>query len=152
MKQLRFRPPPQTHYPLSPPRPIGATLGTAMNNFNSSHKKVFEYYITWLFYFWIWRRCYLVLLLDLKKMLHGFGPWEPWGPTFTIWTTLNPRPLRIDSCQVWLKSDQAFSRSRWNSYFLHRAPSPTCYPPPPPPTGAHWGHPGNCHEQLLFFT
>ena len=19
------------------------------------------------------------------------------------------------------------------------------------PTGAHWGHPGNCHEQLLFF-
>ena len=25
---------------------------------------------------------------------------------------------------------------------------PTCYPP----TGAHLGHPGNCHEQLLFFT
>ena len=29
-------------------------------------------------------------------------------------------------------------------------------PPPPPkfatPSGAQWGHPGNCHEQLLFFT
>ena len=21
-----------------------------------------------------------------------------------------------------------------------------------PSTGAHWGHPGNCHYQLLFFT
>ena len=26
-----------------------------------------------------------------------------------------------DSCQVCFKSDQAISRSRWNSYFLHRA-------------------------------
>ena len=32
--------------PITPlPGPIGATLGTAMNNFNSSHKKVFEYYM-----------------------------------------------------------------------------------------------------------
>ena len=32
-----------------------------------------------------------------------------------------PAP-RDDSCQVWLKSDHAFSRRRWNSYFLQRAP------------------------------
>ena len=27
-------------------------------------------------------------------------------------------------------------------------------PPPPlvPPSDAKWGKPGNCHEQLLFFT
>ena len=29
-------------------------------------------------------------------------------------------------------------------------------PPPPPQTGTplrgQWGNPGNCHEQLLFFT
>ena len=41
-----------------------------------------------------------------------------------------PAP-KDDSCQVWLKSDHAFSR-RWNSYFLQRAPSPTCYPPQGP--------------------
>ena len=34
-----------------------------------------------------------------------------------------------------------------NSYFLHRAPSPTCYP-----TWGHWGHPGKCHQQPLLFT
>ena len=43
----------------------------------------------------------------------------------------SPAP-RDDSCQVWLKSDHAFSRRRWNSYFLQRAPSPTCYPPQGP--------------------
>ena len=48
----------------------------------------------------------------------------------------SPAP-KDESCQVWLKSDHAFSRSKWNSYFLHRAPTPTRYPPPPPPpTGA----------------
>ena len=45
--------------PPPPPGPIGVTLGIAMNNFNSSHKKVSEHYITWLFYFGIWRRCYV---------------------------------------------------------------------------------------------
>ena len=45
----------------------------------------------------------------------------------------SPTP-KDDSCQVCLKSDQAFSRSRWkswNSYFLHRPP-----PQPVTPTGA----------------
>ena len=89
--KLLFRPPPRTHYtpPPPPPGPIGATLGTAMNNFNSSHKKVFEYYITWLFYFWIWRRCYfeICMVLALASPLPG--------PPCTIWTTLNTRPLRM---------------------------------------------------------
>ena len=44
----------------------------------------------------------------------------------------SPAP-KDDSCHVWFKSDHAFSRRRWNSYFfLQRAPSPTCYPPQGP--------------------
>ena len=46
-----------------PPHPlglIGAALGTAVNKFNSSHKKVSEHYITWLFY---------IVCQDLEKML-----------------------------------------------------------------------------------
>ena len=31
-------------------------------------------------------------------------------------------------------------------YFLHSTP------PPPPPPPAHWGHLGNCREQIEFFT
>ena len=124
-----------TCYPLQ--GPIGATLGTAMNNLYSSPKKVSTNYITWPFYFWIWRRS-----------LHAFGPWgpSPWAPMYHMNNFESPAP-KDDSCKVWLKSDHAFSRRRWNSYFLQRAP-----PQPVIPTGAHWGHPGNCHEQLLFFT
>ena len=54
----------------------------------------------------------------------------------------SPAP-KDDSCQVWLISDHAFSRW-WNSYFLQRAPLPNLLPS----TGAHWGHPGNCHENF----
>ena len=57
----------------------------------------------------------------------------------------SPAP-KDDSCQVCLKSDQAFSNSRWNSYFLHRAPSPTCYPP----HRGHWGHPGRTAMHNLY--
>ena len=32
--------------------------------------------------------------------------------------------------------------------FLHRGPLPQ----PATPRRGHWGHPGNCHEQSLFFT
>ena len=64
--------------------------------------------------------------------LHGFGPWEPWGPTCTIWTTLNPRPLRIDSCQVWLKSGQA-------TFYIGPPPQPLTPPPPHRgPLGPPW--------------
>ena len=94
------RAPSPTCYP--PQGPIGATLGTAMNNVCSSPNKVsthkelqtHTHYISWLFSFWIWRRRSL-------KFAN------------TIWTTLNPLPLKNDSCQVWLKSNHAFSRRRW---------------------------------------
>ena len=52
----------------------------------------------------------------------------------------SPAP-KDDSCQVWLESDQVFSRSKWNGYFLHRAPSPTRYPhrgPLEPPWELPW--------------
>ena len=87
-RTLLFRPPPRTHYPSPPPptRPIGATLETAMNNFNPSHKKVYEYYITWLFYFWIWRRCYfeICMVLALGSPLPG-PPWGPHVPHERLW-------------------------------------------------------------------
>ena len=60
--------------PITSPRAHwGHPLGTAMNNFNSSHKKVFEYYITLLFYFWIWWRCYfeICMVLALGSPLPG---------------------------------------------------------------------------------
>ena len=150
MKQLLLHtlgPPPQPVTPPPPPQgPIGATLGTAMNNFYSSPKKLSTHYIPWLFYFWILRRC-----LKFAR----FGPWgpSPWAPIGGHMYYMNdfetPAP-KDDSCQVWLKSDHAFSRRRWNCYFLHvcRAPLPNLLPS----TGAHCGHRGNCHEQLLFST
>ena len=108
---------------------IGATLGTATNNLYSSPKKVSTLYITWLFYLnWIWRRS-----LKFAK----FWPFGalPLGPHRSHMYHMNnfesPSP-KDDSCHVWLKSDHAFSRRRWNSYFLQRAPSPTCYPPQGP--------------------
>ena len=83
-------PPPQ---PVTHMGAIGATLGSATNNLYSSPKKVSTLYTTWLFYLnWIWRRKF-----EICKV---FGPWgpplgPPIGATFTIWTTLNPRPLRM---------------------------------------------------------
>ena len=71
---------------------LGATLGTAMNNFYSSPNKVSTHYITWPFSFWIWRRRCLKFA--------WFWPFE------------SPTP-KDDSCQVWLKSNHAFSRRRW---------------------------------------
>ena len=49
-------------------------LWKSMNNFYSSPTKVSTHYITWLFSFWIWRRC--------LKILHGFWPFGalPPGP------------------------------------------------------------------------
>ena len=45
-----------------------------------------------LFYFWIWKRCYFKICTVL--VLGGL-PWTPLGATCTIWTTLNPWPLRM---------------------------------------------------------
>ena len=118
--------------PPPPPGPLGATLGTAMNTFNYSHKKVFEYYITWLFYFWIWRRVTLKFAWFWPLGALSLGPHG--GHVYHM-NSVESSALKDDSCQVWLKSDlEAFSRSKWNSYFLHRPP-----PPPQGPIGATLG-------------
>ena len=97
---------------------IGATLGIATNNLYSSPKKVSTLYITWLFNLnWIWRRKF-----EICKVL-ALGA-LPLGPHRNNFESLAPKD---DSCHVWLKSNHAFSKRRWNSYFLQRAPSPTCY-------------------------
>ena len=135
MKQLLFRPPLWTHYPLPLPGPLGPPwelpwttlilhirryLNTTELNCSTSGS---EEDVT-LKFAWFW---------PLGALYLG-----PHGATCTIWTTLNPWPHRMIPDKFGLKSDQAFSRSRWNSYFLHRAPSPTCYPPQGP-IGANLG-------------
>ena len=92
MKQLLFTKGPQG--------PIGATLGTAMNNFCSSSNKVSTHYITWLFSFWIWRRRCLKFAWfwpfgALPLGSHG-------GHTYYLNNFESPTP-KDDSCQVWLK-------------------------------------------------
>ena len=129
MKQLLFTKGPQG--------PIGATLGTAMNNFCSSSNKVSTHYITWLFSFWIWRRRCLKFAWFWPFRALPLGPHG--GHTYYLNNFESPTP-KDDSCHFWLKSNHAFSKRRWNSNTFYKGP-----------TGAHWGHPGNCHEQLLFF-
>ena len=75
-------------FPKGPQGPIGATLGTAMNNFYSSPNKVSTHYN------------FTILLLDLEKKMFEIcmiwpSPWAPMGATHTILTTLNPLPLRM---------------------------------------------------------
>ena len=91
-----------SYFSYSPPppplEPIGAALGTAVNRFNSSHKKVSEHYITWLFYMYI--VCQDLEMMFLLWNVHGFGPWGPFpwasmGFSCTSWTTLNPLLLRM---------------------------------------------------------
>ena len=97
-------PPSPTCYP--PQGPIGATLGTAMNNFYFSPNKVSTHYITWLFSLWIWRRrCLKFTVLALG----GPPPGPTWGHTYYLNNFESPTP-KEDSCQVWLKSNHAFSR------------------------------------------
>ena len=90
--------------------PIGATLGTAMNNFCSSSNKVSTHYITWLFSFWIWRRRCLKFAWFWPFRALPLGPHG--GHTYYLNNFDSPTP-KDDSCQVWLKSNHAFSRRRW---------------------------------------
>ena len=93
-----------------PQGPIGATLGTAMNNFCSSSNKVSTHYITWLFSFWIWRRRCLKFGWFWPFGALPLGPHG--GHTYYLNNFESPTP-KDDSCQVWLKSNHAFSRRRW---------------------------------------
>ena len=90
--------------------PTGATLGTAMNNFCSSSNKVSTHYITWLFSFWIWRRRCLKFAWFWPFGALPMGPHG--GHTYYLNNFESPTP-KDDSCQVWLKSNHAFSRRRW---------------------------------------
>ena len=92
-----------------PQGPIGATLGTAMNNFCSSSNKVSTHYITWLFSFWIWRRRCLKFAWFWPFGALPLGPHG--GHTYYLNNFESPTP-KDDSCQVWLKSNRAFSRRR----------------------------------------
>ena len=112
-----------TFYIGPPPQPvthmgaIGATLGSATNNLYSSPNYTLHNLLQ------------VLLKLDLEKEvwdLQSFGPWgpplgPPIGATCTIWTTFESPAPKDDSCNVWLKSNHAFSKRRWNSYFLQRA-------------------------------
>ena len=102
MKQLLFTKGPQG--------PIGATLGTAMNNFYSSPIKVSTHYMTWPFSFWIWRRRCLKFAWFWPFGALPLGPHG--GHTYDLNKFESPTP-KDDSCQVWLKSNHAFSRRRW---------------------------------------
>ena len=102
MKQLLFTKGPQG--------PIGATLGTSMNNFCSSSNKVSTHYITWLLSFWIWRRRCLKFAWFWPFGALPLGPHG--GHTYYLNNFESPIP-KDDSCQVWLKSNHAFSRRRW---------------------------------------
>ena len=105
-------PPPQ---PVTPHGAIGATLGRATNNLYSSPRKVSTLYTTWLFYLnWIWRRKFEIWPLGGLPL----GPHD--GNMYHMITFESPAP-KDDSCHVWLKSNHAFSKRRWNSYFLQRA-------------------------------
>ena len=118
------------HPNLLPPQgPIGATLWIAMNNLYSSLKKVSTHYITWLFYFWMWRR---ILKFACFWPLGAL----PLGPHINFEF---PAP-KDDSCQVLLKSDHAFSR-RWNTLLFTKGP-------PPQPVTLHRGPLGPPWELL----
>ena len=71
--------------------------------------------------------------------LIGFSPPGPFHQLTHLnisYESLTPKT--IQEIFGW-KLTMNFQNFRWNSYFLQR------------PTGAHWGHPGNCHEQLSLF-
>ena len=89
-----------------------------MNNFCSSSNKVSTHYITWLFSFWIWRRRCLKFAWFWPFGALPLGPHG--GHTYYLNNFESPTP-KDDSCHFWLKSNHAFSKRRWNSYFLQRA-------------------------------
>ena len=84
-KGFSLTPPPPPPHLLSPSGPNGATLGTVMTKFYYFPKYLSTHNITWN-----------VVWLDLEmKMFESYRVLAPMGATYTIWTTLNPKPLKI---------------------------------------------------------
>ena len=97
---------------------IGATLGSATISLYSSPKKVSPLYTTWLFYLnWIWRRKFEIC----QVLAVGPSPWAPHRSHMYHINNFESLAPKDDSCHVCLKSNHAFSKGRWNSYFLQRA-------------------------------
>ena len=94
--------------PLGPPWELPSVLSN----------KVSTHYITWLFSFWIWRRRCLKFAWFWPFGALPLGPHG--GHTYYLNNFEFPTP-KDDSCHFWLKSNHAFSKRRWNSYFLQRA-------------------------------
>ena len=71
---------------------------------------VSTHYITWPFSFWIWRRRCLKFAWFWPFGALPLGPHG--GHTYYLNNFESPTP-KNDFCQVWLKSNHAFSRRRW---------------------------------------
>ena len=109
MKQLRVqRAHSSTCYP--PQGPIGATLGTHMNNFYSSPIKVSTHRTSWLLHVWIWRRRFLKFTVFCT---FGALPLGPHGGHRNHMNKFASPTHKDDSYQVWLKLDAPFWRRRW---------------------------------------
>ena len=91
--------------PLGPPWELPwTTFVLHLTRYLSTH------YITWLFSFWIWRRRCLKFAWFWPFGALPLGPHG--GHTYYLNNFESPTP-KDDSCQVWLKSNHAFSRRRW---------------------------------------
>ena len=106
----------KTFYKGPPPQPVTLRRGPLgppwelpWTTFILHPNKVSTHNITWLFSVWIWRRC-----LKFAWFWHfGALPLGPHGGhTYYLNNFESPTP-KDDSCQVWLKSNHAFSRRRW---------------------------------------
>ena len=119
---------PSPNYSLSQ-GPKGAILGTVMNNFYSPHIKVSAHSIIWLYYTynvdreWKMFEIYIVLTLGSPPLR------PPWGPHITIWTTLNPLPLRMISSKFGWVMISTFEEDDENLTFFPLGPPPKTVDP-----------------------
>ena len=103
MKQLLFTKGP-------PPQPVTLHRGPLGPPWEMPWTTFILHLTRYLFSFWIWKRWCLKF-----AWFWPFGeppPGPPWGPHILFDNFESPTP-KDDSCQVWLKSNHAFSRRRW---------------------------------------
>ena len=115
--------------------PLGPPLGSATNNLYSSplntQLECSTYRDSWS---------------GVRKFeICSFGPWgPPLGPPIGATCTMNnfesPCPLGLIPAMFGYQIQPSiFQKEMKHNYLLQIGP-----------TGPYWGHPGNCHEQLLF--